>query len=77
MFVFVVLTTIPCLSEAVLFNETTPQFGAIVLGQPSKPKTLSIFNVSHAPVLIQTITASQDFTQTNNCKLWLAERSGV
>jgi hypothetical protein len=76
MFVSVALATVPGLSQSLVFNETAPQFGSAVLGQPGELKTLSISNVSHAPVLIQTIAAAQDFTQTNNCKTWLAEGSG-
>jgi len=74
-FVAVVLTGLPCLSQSLIFNETAPQFGAVASGKAGEPKTLSISNATGSPVLIKVITTTQDFAQTNNCKIWLAEGS--
>lgn len=50
-----------------------PQFGAVALGQTGEPKTLLLSNASGTPVFIQTIATTQEFAQTSNCKMWLAE----
>jgi hypothetical protein len=76
LFAAVLLTGLPCFSQSLVFNETMPQFGSVILGQSGEAKTLSISNLTHAPVLIQTITATLDFAQSNNCQVWLAEGSG-
>src|ERR1700722_3990220 len=69
------LLSIPqCLAQTIVFNQTAPQFGAVVLGQ-SITKTLSMLNASGTPIFIHSITAAQDFAQTNNCHIWLAEGS--
>ncbi len=75
LFVAVALKSLPCLAQSLAFNETTPQFGAVVSGKSSKPKILSISNISHAPVLVQGITATEEFAETNNCNIWLSEGS--
>jgi PBS lyase HEAT-like repeat len=65
-----------CRAQSLVFNETTPDFGAMLQGKPSVQKTISVSNESDAPFLFQQIVATRDFSQTNNCPTWLLEGSG-
>lgn len=64
-----------CFALSLEINETKPQFGATLIGDSSSPKTLSISNTGHEPVLLSGIYTSDNFAQSSNCKVWLAEGS--
>jgi hypothetical protein len=63
-------------SQSLTFGEALSQLGSVELGKGSLPKVVAISNASTAPVLIQEITTTQDFSESNNCPTWLAEGSG-
>ena len=65
-----------CGSQTLAFNEVKPQFGSVAVGKSSEPKIISISNVSSAPIFLLYIRARQDFTQSNECPMWLPESSG-
>lgn len=50
-----------CHSQSLAFNEVAPNFGVTPQGERSAAKIISVSN--------------QDFSQTNNCPMWLAEDS--
>jgi hypothetical protein len=77
-FIAVVLAIIMegrCFGLNLRINENKPQFGGARMGESRAPKTLSISNMGHDPVLLLSIYTSDNFAQNSNCKVWLAEGS--
>src|SRR5712671_6704880 len=67
------LTSRPGFSQSLVFNETAPQFGSVVVGASAAPKIISVSNNSGAPLIFTQITVTSEFAQTNNCPMWLVE----
>jgi hypothetical protein len=66
----------PCLCQTLAFGETNPQFGTVAVGEKSNPKIISIVNKSSAPIFLRQISVSEDFTEANECPIWLPEGDG-
>ncbi len=54
-------------SPALKFSASKLTFAAQTVGTGSRAQTITLTNSSNAPLVISGITASADFTQTNNC----------
>ena len=58
-----------------VLSTTSLNFGNQQVGTTSTPKTMTLSNSGNAPMTITSLTASGDFTQTNNCVSPLAART--
>lgn len=65
----------PTKYNPIRFNEVTPQFGGVEVGEQSLHKVISITNVSRDPIFLLQIQATDDFEENDLCSEWLAEGS--
>ena len=63
-------------AESLAFNETNPRFGAVSVGHTGARKAIVLSNINDAPLVLENVSASDDFTQTNNCPIWIPEGDG-